>query len=119
MLYARGDEDLRELLAAKLMDKIGFSHSDVILATDENGENGCLSVNILNENEEFVEPSKERIQYRAINIKELNARRENDFIFSTNEIHEISKETPLTLRDRVTVSLCKIKNKILGRDRDE
>lgn len=67
MLYARGDEDLRELLAAKLMDKIGFSHSDVILATDENGENGCLSVNILNENEEFVEPSKERIQYRAIN----------------------------------------------------
>lgn len=52
-------------------------------------------------------------------IKELNARRENDFIFSTNEIHEISKETPLTLRDRVTVSLCKIKNKILGRDRDE
>ena len=67
MLDARDDEDLRELLAARLMDRIGFLHSDIILATDENGQNGCLSVNILNENEEFVEPSKKGIQYRAIN----------------------------------------------------
>ena len=52
-------------------------------------------------------------------IKKLNARRENDFIFPTNEIHETSKETPLTLRDRVAVFMYKIKNKILGRDRDE
>lgn len=67
MLDARNDEDLREVLAARLMDQIGFLHSDIILATDENGEKGCLSVNILNENEEFVEPSKDLIQYRAIN----------------------------------------------------
>ena len=53
------DEDLREFLAAELMDKIGFPHSDIILATDKNGKNGCLSVNILNENEEFIGPSKE------------------------------------------------------------
>lgn len=268
MLDARDDEDLRELLAARLMDRIGFLHSDIILATDENGQNGCLSVNILNENEEFVEPSKKGIQYRAINniddfinwdleqissipginsedlrmrkeyllkyllisafisntdikmdnmmiiknnrtgifrnpeyydmgiafienndrrffskyssnqviqylyetypsqivpfgkiieeklnqdfiesllkeeafdgfssenkkiiknqlfdridyVKQLNTRGENNFIFPTNEIHEISKEIPLTLRDRVAVFMCKIKNKIFGRDRDE
>lgn len=268
MLDARDDEDLRELLAARLMDRIGFLHSDIILATDENGQNGCLSVNILNENEEFVEPSKKGIQYKAINniddfinwdleqissipginsedlrmrkeyllkyllisafisntdikmdnmmiiknnrtgifrnpeyydmgiafienndrrffskyssnqviqylyetypsqivpfgkiieeklnqdfiesllkeeafdgfssenkkiiknqlfdridyVKQLNTRGENNFIFPTNEIHEISKEIPLTLRDRVAVFMCKIKNKIFGRDRDE
>ena len=268
MLDARDDEDLRELLAARLMDRIGFLHSDIILATDENGQNGCLSVNILNENEEFVEPSKKGIQYRAINniddfinwdleqilsipginsedlrmrkeyllkyllisafisntdikmdnmmiiknnrtgifrnpeyydmgiafienndrrffskyssnqviqylyetypsqivpfgkiieeklnqdfiesllkeeafdgfssenkkiiknqlfdridyVKQLNTRGENNFIFPTNEIHEISKEIPLTVRDRVAVFMCKIKNKIFGRDRDE
>lgn len=268
MLDARDDEDLRELLAARLMDRIGFLHSDIILATDENGQNGCLSVNILNENEEFVEPSKKGIQYRAINniddfinwdleqissipginsedlrmrkeyllkyllisafisntdikmdnmmiiknnrtgifrnpeyydmgiafienndrrffskyssnqviqylyetypsqivpfgkiieeklnqdfiesllkeeafdgfssenkkiiknqlfdridyVKQLNTRGENNFIFPTNEIHEISKEIPLTLRDRVVVFMCKIKNKSFGRDRDE
>lgn len=268
MLDARDDEDLRELLAARLMDRIGFLHSDIILATDENGQNGCLSVNILNENEEFVEPSKKGIQYRAINniddfinwdleqissipginsedlrmrkeyllkyllisafisntdikmdnmmiiknnrtgifrnpeyydmgiafienndrrffskyssnqviqylyetypsqivpfgkiieeklnqdfiesllkeeafdgfssenkkiiknqlfdridyVKQLNTRGENNFIFPINEIHEISKEIPLTLRDRVVVFMCKIKNKIFGRDRDE
>ena len=267
MLDARDDEDLRELLAARLMDRIGFLHSDIILATDENGQNGCLSANILNENEEFVEPSKKGIQYRAINniddfinwdleqissipginsedlrmrkeyllkyllisafisntdikmdnmmiiknnrtgifrnpeyydmgiafienndrrffskyssnqviqylyetypsqivpfgkiieeklnqdfiesllkeeafdgfssenkkiiknqlfdridyVKQLNTRGENNFIFPTNEIHEISKEIPLTLRDRVAVFMCKIKNKIFGRDRD-
>ena len=57
----------------------------------------------------------DRIDY----VKQLNTRGENNFIFPTNEIHEISKEIPLTLRDRVVVFMCKIKNKIFGRDRDE
>ena len=268
MASANNDEDLRELLAAKLMDRIGFLHSDIILAMDENGEKGCLSVNILEENEEFVKPSDEEILYRPVNnieefinwdleqvslipgissedlrtrkeflleyllmsavisntdikmdnimmiknnstgafrnpeyydmgtafieddntrfflryssnqlieqlyeaypsqivpfgrkieerldenfiesllqeeafdgflqgdkkiikdqllarlhcIKELNARRENNFMLSTNEIHEVSKEMPLTLRDRVEVFMGNIKNKFLGRDRSE
>lgn len=67
MCGAMDDADLRELLAARIMEKIGFPHADIILAVNEDGQNGCLSVNILNENEKFVEPSNKRIQYRDIN----------------------------------------------------
>ena len=268
MVGAINDEDLRELLASRIMDQIGFGHSDILLATDENGENGCLSVNILDGNEEFVEPDIEAIQFRTINdiddfidldleqislipgitsedlrmrkeyllkyllmsafisntdikmdnmmiiknnstgafrnpeyydmgiafsendqrrfflkyssnqiieqlyekypsqivpfgriieeksnkdfiesllneevfdgflpeikelirnqlvskinlIKELNAKEQNNFKFSTNELHEITKKTPLSLRDRVLEFMDRIKNNILGRDRDE
>lgn len=268
MIDAKNDEDLRELLAAKLMDQIDFFHSDIILATDENGQNGCLSVNILKENEEFIEPSNKTINYRTINtiddfinwdlkqissipginsedlrirkeyllkylfisafisntdikmdnmmiiknkstgsfrnpeyydmgiafiekddrkffskytsnqiieqlyatypsqivsfgriienklnndfigsllqeesfdgfsaenkelirnqiidrincIKELNAREQNNFKFATNEIHAISKDTPLSLRDKIAKFMNRTKKKIIGRDRDE
>ena len=52
---AEKDEDLRELLATKILDKIGFEHADIILATDGKGKHGCISVNILDQNEEFIE----------------------------------------------------------------
>ena len=57
---SKNDEDLRELFCSKIMEKIGFPHADIILAhDDENNRNGCLSVNILNEDEHFVNPISE------------------------------------------------------------
>ena len=66
MIDAKNDEDLRELLAARLMDQIGFPHSDIVLVMDENGQKGCLSVNILNESEEFVQPIENGIYFGPI-----------------------------------------------------
>ena len=43
-------------------------------------------------------------------IKELNAREENGFKFPTGEIHEMSKVTPLTLRNIVEAFIIKTKN---------
>lgn len=51
--YAEYDADLRELLSAQILDLIDVPHANIILA--QNGEDeGCLSINILNNNEEFV-----------------------------------------------------------------
>ena len=61
------EEDLRELLSARLMDKIEFPHADILLASDNENGKGCLSVNILNEKEQFVEPDEKLVKYRPIN----------------------------------------------------
>lgn len=63
MVDTHADEDLRELLASKMLDTIGVPHADIVLAQDDSGEynnlekhsKGCLSVNILKENENFAE----------------------------------------------------------------
>ncbi len=89
MLDAQNDEDLRELLASKIMEQIQFPHADIIPAIDDNGENGCLSVNILNENEEFIDLSKTG-QYRPINSIE-------DFI--NNDLDQISSIPGITSED--------------------
>lgn len=55
MLDANGDEHLREALASDILKMIGMPCADVIMVHDDiNNENGCLSVNILNPNEQFV-----------------------------------------------------------------
>ena len=51
-------------------------------------------------------------------IKELNAKEQNNFEFSTDAIHIFSKKAPLSLRDRVADFISRAKNKILWRDRD-
>lgn len=51
---AHNDEDLRELFASQLLNEIDIPHADIILAYNEN-RHGCLSINILKENEAFVE----------------------------------------------------------------
>lgn len=60
MMNAQYNEDLIELLSSKVLDQIEYPHAEIILATDEKGENGCLSVNILNPNERFIEPTREK-----------------------------------------------------------
>ena len=48
--------DLRELLASRLLKKIGIPVADVLLAYDDvNNEYGCLSMSVLEENEKFLE----------------------------------------------------------------
>ena len=89
MVDAQNDEDIRELLAAKIMEQIGFPHADIILTIDKEGENGCLSVNILNENEKFIDISKIE-QYRPINNIE-------DFI--SNDLDQISLIPGITSED--------------------
>lgn len=58
-----GSEDLREHLASNVLSVIGFPHADIVLICDDKAEyshnleehhNGCLSINVLKENEEFV-----------------------------------------------------------------
>lgn len=90
MIGAKEDEDLREMLSARVMDKIGFPHADILLASDNENGNGCLSINILNENEEFIEPDKNLVKYRQIN-------RIDDFI--ENDLEEISTISGITSED--------------------
>ena len=48
--------DLRELLASRLLKKMEIPCADILLAYDDtNSEEGCLSMNILGENERFLE----------------------------------------------------------------
>ncbi len=90
MMGGDKDEDFRELISAKLMDKIGFPHADILLANDNEKSNGCLSVNILNENEQFVELDEGLVEYRPIN-------RVDDFI--ENDLEKISTIPGITLED--------------------
>lgn len=55
MLTAKTDADLRELLAADILEEIGIPHAEIIPVYDEkNSVNGCISVNILDDDEEFI-----------------------------------------------------------------
>lgn len=55
MLDANGDEHLRESLASDILKMLGMPCADVIMIYDDiNNKNGCLSVNILNSNENFI-----------------------------------------------------------------
>lgn len=67
-MVMRDNPDLIELYSSKILGKIGIPHADILLATDDtNGkkQNGCLSINILNENEHFVELDYEKA-YNAL-----------------------------------------------------
>ena len=84
---AREDEDLRELFASKILDKIDFPHAEILLARDDKKDrNGCLSVNILKENEEFVGLDSE--SRGRLSIKEFI----EDNLRMTSEIPGITKE---------------------------
>lgn len=90
MLFAKGDEDYRELVSSKIMNKIGFEHADILLAKDEQNGKGCLSVNILKENESFVEPDNSNFLYTPItNI--------SDFI--KRDLEQISTIKEITAED--------------------
>lgn len=47
-------EDYIEQFSSRILDIIGFTHADILLARDDTFGNGCLSLNILRENEHFV-----------------------------------------------------------------
>ena len=81
MVGAKDDEDLRELFASKLMAQIEFPHAKIILISDEENRNGCLSVNILDKDETFCMPNLEKFQFRKIETI-------NDFI--ENDLEQIS-----------------------------
>ena len=55
---AHNDEDYRELVASKFMQRVGYPCADILLAKSGNNM-GCLSVNILKENETFIDPDYE------------------------------------------------------------
>lgn len=75
---AKGEEDLRELLSSRILEKIEFPHADILLAKDgEKNTIGCLSVNILEENEEFVEPN---VFYKP--VYDINDFIENDLEYT-------------------------------------
>lgn len=80
-------EDLRELLASKIMGRIGFPHADILLAKDDEQNNGCLSINILKKGEYFAEPKG---PYAAINNVE-------DFI--NDDLRQISTIQGITEED--------------------
>lgn len=80
-----GNEDLRELLASNVLSTIGFPHADIVLICDDKGtyshnleehHNGCFSINVLKENEEFI----------ALQLKE--SRSVSEFI--ENDLAQIS-----------------------------
>lgn len=86
MIDAREDEDLRELFASKILDKIDFPHAEILLARDEEkNRDGCLSVNILKENEEFV--GLDLVAKGRFSIKEFI----EDNLRMTSEIPGITK----------------------------
>lgn len=90
MVGGNEEEDFRELISARLMDKIGFPHADILLASDNEKSKGCLSVNILNEYEQFVEPDEKLVEYRPIN-------RVDDFI--EHDLEKISTISGITSED--------------------
>ena len=51
---ANNDENARELLASEIMEIIGMPHADIIIAQNEEMK-GCLSINVLEKDESFVE----------------------------------------------------------------
>lgn len=67
MLEGNEEEDLRELVASKIMEKIDFPHAIILLASNEENKNGCISVNILNKNENFKQPKSQETKYKPIN----------------------------------------------------
>lgn len=67
MIGGKNEEDLRELLSSRIMDIIGFPHADILLVSDEQNGEGCLSMSILNENEHFVEPEAQEKKFKPTN----------------------------------------------------
>lgn len=56
MIGAENDEDLREVLSSKILEVIEIPHADIVPIYDEvNKQNGCMSINILKDNEDFIE----------------------------------------------------------------
>lgn len=90
----RGKEDFLELFASRIMDIIGFPHAEILLAKDDNFGNGCLSINILRENEHFVEPDMTQDFYDS--HRDIDGFIERDL----NAISSISEITSQDLRYR-------------------
>lgn len=58
MMGAEKDAYLRELLAMEILNELRVPHADIVpIYDEENKRNGCFSINILKNNEEFVKPS--------------------------------------------------------------
>lgn len=91
--------DLRELLASILLNKINVPASDILLAyDDENNEKGCISMNILNEGEQFLEIFPYPYEEIPQNLKECNL---ENFIESDLYVHKLKYNfTPELLQER-------------------
>lgn len=88
MIGAENDADLRELLASKVLDVIGMPHADIVpIYDDKSRQNGCLSINILKDNEIFIESQSKSHQVNA-------AKTVKDFI--ENDIKRISELPGIT-----------------------
>ena len=70
MLGSYYDADIRELLSSEILGLLDEPSADIALAKNGN-ENGCFSLNILKENEKFVEVSeyKEGVPYSQEHLK--------------------------------------------------
>lgn len=83
-------EDLTELFATRIMDIIGTPHAQILLARSDLFGTGCLSVNILEQNEHFVEPKQTGGAYSTI-------RDVDDFI--NRDLTQISSIPGITSQD--------------------
>ena len=92
MVDALNDEDLRELLSSKILSMVEIPHAAIVPVYDEEfNNNGCLSLNILKQNEEFIDiPLDFSRNYKPINSI-------NDFIY--NDIEQISQIPGITKLD--------------------
>ena len=52
-------------------------------------------------------------------ICRLNSKEKNNFQYGINTIHERTKNADIEKRDKVSQFIAKLKNRILGRDKDE
>ena len=52
-------------------------------------------------------------------IEKLNAKEAYNFKFGIDDIHERTKETDISKRDKVALFITKVKNRIMGRDKSE
>lgn len=101
MVDAHEDEDLRELLASNILSTIGIPHADIVLINDDKAEHsfnnekysrGCLSMNILRENESFAQLP----DFVHGPIKTVNDFIENDLA----QISSLPNITPEVLQNR-------------------
>lgn len=91
--------DLRELLASILLQKINVPVSDILLAyDDEHNEKGCISMNILNEGEQFLEIFPYSYDEIPQNLREFNL---DNFIESDLYVHKLKYNfTPELIQER-------------------
>ena len=91
--------DLRELLASILLQEIKIPVSDILLAyDDEHNEKGCISMNILNEGEQFLEIFPYPYDEIPQNLREFNL---DNFIESDLYVYKLKYNfTPELIQER-------------------